>query len=232
MTFLALLALLWQALLSQDVQILKHKNLLITFGTHTANSGATPVASSSIDTTGSNLLIVGCKGSGAGYPTLGDSKSNMWTALTGQNFLGLSSIRLFYSVSPTVGAGHTFTCTHPTDAFMAVLVLTFSGATVTPFDKESGATNQDAGGGGCCHSFASGSVTPMNDNSLVVSMWGMQTAGFGGDVSSSNVGSLTDHFTGVAASVYQIQTSSTAINSTWQVTNEAQYEATAVAVFH
>ena len=81
---------------------------LLTSVTGPATPDANGGASSAIDTTGANLIVV----MASYYRTVPasdftDSKGNTWTALT-ERILPDIAARIFYCVNPTVGTGHTF----------------------------------------------------------------------------------------------------------------------------
>jgi len=120
--------------------------------------------SSSIDTTGSNFLVVCLASQVFGTGTISDSNSNTWTALTNQ--IGSFAdrwCRVFYSENPTVGSGHTFTVTG-TNIFPTIAYASFSGvATSSSFDVENG-----PGSTGYGTSTDTGTVTPSSTNELIV----------------------------------------------------------------
>lgn len=130
----------------------------ITFIVSTSKAGTSSpgVTTDAIDTTGANLIIV----STSGYTspvTLTDSKSNSWTALTGQTNSTLEC-KLWYCLNPTVGGGHTFT--NGTASYPAISVAAYSG--VGSFDAESGAN------GASVSTLQPGSITPAANDSLIV----------------------------------------------------------------
>ncbi len=107
-------------------------------GFATLNTGT----SSAIDTTGANFIVVNVSGCSAGTGCdinsgiLSDSKMNTWTRLTPQGSNAFAT--LFYSASPTVGSGHTFTITATVPA-VAVQIIALSGVKATaPFDQQTG----------------------------------------------------------------------------------------------
>lgn len=181
--------------------------------------------SGAIDTTGATLLVQ--VGSYQGTITFSDSKGNTWVPLTEQNGTGGKS-RIAYVLNPRVGTGHTFT-TAGTSVFSGVLAAAFSGADPTsPFDQENGATS------GATNSLATGSITPSQDNELIIA--GVWDAGDGGvfsinggfTIAQQNPAAGSNNYGGALA--YLIQTTAAAANPTWSDTN-AQMRAATIASF-
>lgn len=132
------------------------------------NSGFT---SGAINTTGADLIvIVGSVYNATAYTVTGhltDSASNVYTKLTQQDSTN-RGIAIFYKVSPATSASHTFTVTQAGEwAFPAIAVTAWSGAYTSgaPIDQQNGANT------GSAASLATGSVTPSQDNELVVAGW-------------------------------------------------------------
>lgn len=199
-----------------------------------ANTGAgdtiDSVTTSSINTTGANLIVVNTAWyNGVGDPTLSDSKINSWTGLTGRLSGANESQRLFYCFNPTVGSGHTFTLAGSTTA-PAIGVSAWSGAGTSPFDQQNGATNLGAS------TLSTGSVTPGQDNELVIS--GICVTNNGGGAVSINGGfTITNtvafssgNHEGVSMA-YLIQTTATAANPQWNATNSADSLTASIATF-
>lgn len=127
------------------------------------NGGAGAVTTPAIDTTGANLIVLAVSSYAAtSEPTISDSKSNTWSQLTIRS-AGDTRFRLFYCAGPTVGSGHTFTVSPSAgNPYQSFCVGAFSGAAAsTPFDQQNGATATGT-------SLATGSVTPSEDNELVI----------------------------------------------------------------
>lgn len=167
---------------------------------------------SSIDTTGASLLVVGVSSYGppSGSATISDSKSNTWTLLT--LYAGVDyGIQVYYATNPSVGSGHTVT-TGGGLSFPGLVFSAFSGVdTASPFDVENGnsaiaSTNQ------------AGTVTPSNANSLVISAAAIRQSGMlptsidGGFTILDQGGGVSGIAVGMA---YLIQTSIAAADPTW-----------------
>jgi len=126
-----------------------------TLITNTASQSGT---TSSVDTTGANLIVIYFA---ADSPTtLSDSKSNSWTLLTLHNTMNGDDSRIAYCLNPTVGSGHTFSNTG-SNRFLAVQA--WSGAT-TGYVSDTG-----NGGFGTTASIKPGSRTPGAAGNLIVS---------------------------------------------------------------
>lgn len=186
-----------------------------------ANAKSNGGATGAIDTTGASLIVAAISGfGGSGFPTITDSKSNTWTGLTAQGFSG-TLMKMFYTVPSSVGSGHTFT--PGTASFPAICVAAFSGVHATPFDQENGAT----GSGG---SVSTGSVTPSEDNELVITGLGWYPAGAVSINGGFTISDQENYAAGVnigAALAYLIQTSAAAANPAW---SHAGFTDAAVAI--
>lgn len=194
--------------------------------TSAGSTGGATVTTSSIDTTGANLIVVAVSYYSDGVvPTLSDSKGNTWTGLTERSLSASSSVRLFYCVAPTVGSGHTFTAAR-LNSYPTVSVSAFSGAAASPYDQESGAVV-----GTTSTSYQPGSITPSENNCVLVT--GIANGGTSNTIDSSfnatstgNSGS--NHVGGGIA--YKIQTTAGAENPTWSWTTSSS-RASAMASF-
>src|SRR5215204_4614006 len=116
-------------------------------------------ASSPIDTTGADLIVVGVACSPGSEPIITDSKGNTWIQLTSYTG-GVRSV-IWYSRPTSVGSGHIFTATGPS-TYASITIAAFSGSVALPFDAQNGAT-----GTGAVASASSG-ITPSQNDSLVV----------------------------------------------------------------
>lgn len=169
--------------------------------------------SSALNTSGADIIFVGVSSYQANaQPTLTDSKSNTWTALTASEYSGLVRTRIYYCVGPTVGSGHTFALSGAA-SYSGVGVAAFSGGKQTsPFDVEAGANNAST-------SHQSGSVTPSEDNEIVIAS--VSTEISSGSWSPNGGFTLVGavNFSGGAywglGLAYLIQTSAAAANPTW-----------------
>lgn len=191
----------------------------ITLISNTAKGavGGAAVTTDAIDTTGATLLVIAVGWyNGSGAPIISDSKGNTWTALTAQLNANTGDTRLYYSANPTVGTGHTFS--NGRANYSSVAVSAWSGAHATPFDVENGAIAAAA------TSKATGSVTPSEDNELVIagiSLRGSWGAGSDDIVSIDNGFTISNQIPGVGNNrlsvgmAYLVQTAAAAVNPSW-----------------
>jgi hypothetical protein len=182
----------------------------------TQNLGFNGGTTSPTDTTGANLLVA-CV-SHWGYkeaPELSDSKGNSWTIAASSSGAIDGWIKLYYSVPTQVGSNHTFTL-NGSESMPSISVMAWAGATASPLDGSSG---RFAAG----TSIQPGSVTPSEDNELLISCLTNT-----GDTSSSSrsinggftiagqVGENADvPYSTSVASAYLVQTTAASANPTW-----------------
>lgn len=204
-----------------------------TLKAHAIVSGLnSPLTTSAIDTTGANLIvIVDGYYAGAGGGTLlapTDNKGNTYTGLTRKSTTN-STCRIWYCASPTVGSGHTFTLSASLGIIAGgIAVQAWSGANIAPFDVENGTTNAGV------TSVQPGSVTPNNNNSLIIA--GVSTDGAGSSFAINSSFTVSDSANysggnndGIGAA-YFVQGAAAAINPTWSWTGSAEVSAP-IAVF-
>ena len=187
--------------------------------------------SAGINTTGASLLVAGVSSYtaiGTANPT--DSKGNTWTGLTDRAVVD-SRCRLFYVGNPTVGTSHTFTIS-TAQTYAALSVCSFSGVvTTSPFDVENGGTSTGA------TSLATGSVTPSENDEVVVASLGLRNLLSVGDTATIDSGFTQETaLAGVAAQclggaiAYKVQTTAAAVNPTFSWSNSYQ-AAAAIGTF-
>ena len=186
--------------------------------------------SGAIDTTGANLLVLSISEDSASSATISDSKSNTWTALATSTSTNVKST-IYYVASPTVGSGHTFTSTGLVQASLAI-ASAWSGANSTPFDQENGQVSNVGG-----TSLQTGSVTPSENDELLIAMVGCNAEPLGGTFSvdlsftivQENIFVAGTNYAGAQA--YQIQTTATAINPTFSWTGSSNNKSARIATF-
>lgn len=188
-----------------------------------ANGGTTDA----VDTTGANLIVLSVSSYTLGTsPTISDSKSNSWIALTPQETASTGGrIRLYYCTNPTVGSGHTFTAIGTT-SFAAIEEIAYSGAATSPYDQESGANT-----GALLSSLQPGSITPFENNCVLVTavnfVFGSSiTIDSGFAASTIDFSSGNNFAMGIADLV---QTTAGAVNPAWS--DGSQTIATVMASF-
>jgi len=189
-----------------------------------ANLGANGGTTGAIDTTGADFLVVIVHSYSDSFPGVSDSNSNSWTPRTKYQSTTYQGVQISYCRGGTVGSGHTFTVAG-TGTYPTVSVLAWSGSAATPYDQENG--NPGAAG---AQTIAAGSVTPSEDNELVIA--GLATLSA---VTSPGIAGYTIEDSQVATpvtgvSAYQIQTTKTATNPTFTWTTASNCSAV-VATF-
>lgn len=191
----------------------------IKVGTSTGNT------TDAIDTTGANLLIIAISYDSTGTPTVSDSKGNSYTLIRTEEEGAYHKLSMYYSLNGTVGASHTFTVSGA-NTFSSIAAQAYSQ--IVSLDQQNGATADGA-------SLQTGSVTPTENNELLVTAVG---GGYAGLVPASINSSFTkdDEQEFVTATSYGLaiahlfQTTASAINPTW-TPNSSVGMATIIATF-
>lgn len=185
---------------------------------------------SAIDTTGANLLIAYVN-EYTGYShsfAVSDSKSNTWTPLTAKDDASSNYSQLFYCAGPTVGSGHTFSIGNGGAGNPIIAVQAWSGANVSPFDVQNGST---AG----ATTIQPGSVTPSNNNSLIVCGFSDGSAtsySINGGYTTTDNDDASSHQNQGMGLAYLVQTSAAATNPTWTAAvGGATFKTANIAVF-
>lgn len=193
-----------------------------------AQGSANSTTTSAIDTTGANLIVI-CETwyKLATFPTLTDSKGNTWTQLTAQTG-NSGKHRLFYCFNPTVGSGHTFSETGggTGSTYAALNVSAWSGIAASPFDGENGAFNDAAS------VLSTGSVTPTQGNSLLISGCGNDSAATLSIDSGYTITDTVSYSSGNSfgqAMAYKIISSGAAQNPQWSASAAVELQASIAA---
>lgn len=172
----------------------------------------TNVTTTGIDTTGADLLVLVVVSLLSSDPTPTDSKSNSWSGLTLRSGGGSDySVRLWYCQGGTVGASHTFTIASGS-SYPSICAMAFSGSAATPLDQQNGATGDNVG------TLATGSITPTQDNCIIVSGIAADFMASGSVSESMTITDKYDWNSGQAiggAAAYKFQAGAAAINPTW-----------------
>lgn len=184
------------------------------------------VTTNAIDTSGATLLVLTVHAYLA-HPftaTPSDSKANTWTRIRSQdsNNAGADpTVELYYSLNPTVGAGHTFSF-NPGSGGPVVCVGAFAGS------HASAVVDQSNGAGLFANntSQVSGSITPTADNCLVISALCQISAGATPAVSGGSLVVLASAPSVSAqcvggAMAYEIQTTAAARQASWSWTGNS-----------
>lgn len=176
-----------------------------------------------INSTGADLIMVCVNDySGNTETTVSENKSNTLHALTTYTESSEIRHRSFYMTAGTVGSSHTFSAIS-TGSFSAVSmsVLAFSGSAASPLDQQNGDKGTSVA------TVTTGSITPTEDNELIVSCLGIgDTGSLTPTVNSSMTSQGHVSFVGSnnygSDAAYKIQTSAAAINPTWDSTSTGQ----------
>jgi len=186
---------------------------------HTAATGQ-GVTSSTINTTGTTLLVAGVSAY-ADTAGITDSAGNTWSSAPLYHVNGDAGIQIFYVISPTTSASHTFTT--QSNGYPSLCVQAWGSFTGISLDVYNGATAAQPG-----------SITPNHNGELVVTAMTSYSA----TASTASVDSgftISDQEPGVegvdvgAAFAYLVQTTATAIDPTWSDTGSIK--ASTIAAF-
>lgn len=168
---------------------------------------------SSLDSTG---LIVLCVASyEVGSIGVTDSQSNVYDSFPEEINSGDGALQIFYKFNPSVSSSMTFEVTGANN-YPSIVAMGFTGAVTSPADQDA-AGGLNTGG----TTVQPGSITPSEDNELIIAALCHENTGAGGiSINSGFVDAPyqvahdgAGHY-GVAAS-YLIQTSAGAINPTF-----------------
>lgn len=131
---------------------------LLGFVTEKSTTGAGNLESDPLNTVGANLLIAAISGYGS-IVGLTDSEGNSWTPLTTRADGGDVRTRLYYCINPTTDASHTFTIEEG---------MTFPTMIVAAFENGNGGFDGETGSAGVSSTRQPGSITPSEDNALLI----------------------------------------------------------------
>ena len=206
--------------------------MAIALVTHTAVAGNPSGATTgSINTTGANLIVFCIASYISSTLSISDSKGNTWSTLTRYWNAATEnvSILIAYCYGPSVGSGHTFSVSGGS-SYASIAVAAFSGAPASPLDQQNGS---DASGSSS--TVQPGSITPTQNNELIVSAVGIDGNGNTPTVDSSI--SITDTAAwsggnnfGISLG-YRVQSAAAAINPTWTLSGSSPGMAPAIASF-
>lgn len=181
------------------------------------------VTTDAIDTTGASLIVVSiARDTNSNQLNFSDSKSNTWN-LFAYAVQGSTSSLLYWTRATSVGSGHTFSNTGAFN-FSTLAVAAFSGN--APFII----TDQKSSAGASSTTILPGSITPTQDNELVVTSLAFSGAGTpvsinGGFTETNEIDFNSGIYYGNALA-YLIQTSAAAANPTWTRTNSSPLAST------
>jgi hypothetical protein len=192
-----------------------------------ASSNGTSCTTSAINCSGADLIVIAVQTDGPtflGTSAITDSEGNSYTHLIDLNSFGSGGGAQLAFVAcgvPSTSSSMTFTASygstvHPT---IAVIALAGSGATSssnTALDQSNSDTNGVFGG----PTVTSGSVTPTQNNEIVISAVTSLQAPYSSAPTAATETVVQTQlgvsgFSRAIGLAYQIQTSRTAINETW-----------------
>jgi hypothetical protein len=209
--------------------------MAIALVNQTSKGGSTNqvVTTNPVNMLGANFLVLNVGYYAGGSPTIAttDDQLNTWLPLTARVAGGtFAANQLFYCPSPVVSATQVFQVQDLGIAiYPAIQVLGFSGVHASPLDQQTGAT------GGTQSTLSPGSLTPSEDNCLVIAGLGHEI-NTGGAVSiNGGFSSLAEAYVGSvsegAAIGWLIQTTAALASPTWNTTNNATGIAASLATF-
>ena len=199
----------------------------ITFANHTAQGSSTGngFTTTAYDSTAGScnfLVVLVTFQGGAATPTLSDSQSNTWNALTAYDG-GASGVKILieYAFNPSLSASHTFSVTGSSN-FPSIFVEGFSGMLTTSGVFQAGTDSGAHQAASVGTTIQPGSITPGNSPALVVTGFCSTNVNAAPTVNSgfTRSDSITitggQHYGGSFA--YLIQSTAAAVNPTWTQT--------------
>jgi len=177
----------------------------------TGGGDGSDLTTGSIDTSGADFIIL----SGSYFSTgsvVSDSKGNTWQGLTEYPDSSGDYSKMWYAYNAIVGSGHTFTLsqgggTHLYNGALCVLAVKGALTASDPFDVQSTSNSTNT-------PVQPGSITPSQDNELVVAMMadGAGSLGITVDSGFTIINQLIGAGFDNTAQAYLIQTSAGAVN--------------------
>jgi len=181
---------------------------------------------SAADFSAANYFVAVQSGAPTGTPT--DSAGNTYVEIRDEEGSDGGELAMFYAENATGQASHTFTAV---GGFPALCVMGFSGgATSSSLDQQNGTTDASSPRN-------AGSITPGEDNELVVMGIGGATGPGVSDYSIDGGFTIAGGFDLVggtsygAAIAYLIQTTATAANPSWTTPSNSSGQAAIIASF-
>lgn len=182
---------------------------LVTSVTAQSSSG-NGVTTATFDSTGADLIVVTVTFYGSADPTVSDSKSNTWSTTTVKRNGTNTGVMIFYAFAATVGASHTVSAAGGT-IYQSIAVRAYSsGHASAPLDQQNGGNQSNT-------NVMTGSITPAENNELVIAGEAHDSTG---TISSVDVLTINHNLAGTAFAeglcvASEIQTTATARNCTF-----------------
>ncbi len=198
-----------------------------TLVANTTTAGTASGTSSAVNASGAKLFVatIGCytNSGAANCNAVSDSSSNTWTRIATGDTVNSFQINMFYVISPTTTASHTFSfaCGGTGNCFAAMEVQAWTESGTPVFDQNSFNHSLTT-------STTTGSITPTGNNSLIVS--GAMYDGASGSAFSVDSGLTITNQQQLASGVseggamgYLQQTTAAAINPTWSASTASTF---------
>ena len=190
------------------------------------------MTSTGVDTTGAKSIFAVVGKLGSRTTVFQDSYANSWSVCTDYGNDFEAEVTILYCRNPTVGAGHTFTGGHGFDpaAYSSFVVVAMDNElAASPLDQQNGARASSGA------TLSTGSVTPTEDNELVIAAMSEQPVG--ATLSIDNAYTLVIENTAQSgnsfgsALAWKLQTTAAATNPQWTCSSSAGTLAASIATF-
>lgn len=195
----------------------------------TSVSSVSGGTSPAVSTVGANLIVVGVSNYQTPLPTFSDNQGNTYTQIGATiSSAAIVYTRLFFAISPIVNASHTWTTAGAT-TYSTLGALAFRGSLGSgSYDQT---TNNSLSV--TATSLATGSITPTQNNEMIVAVLGVNNGGTSFAVSIGalpiNVPTSPGVYEGLMMMYYN-QATAAAINPNFTWTT-AEYAAAIIASF-
>jgi hypothetical protein len=148
--------LLWAAPVDAAITVVTGTNVCA------GSSDGSAVTTAGVNTTGATLLVAAVSDHPGFDGTISDSQGNTWTTSLATANAGGSSGKLYFAVVTSTNASHTVTYSGDS-TFPSICIIAFAGTHSTPY------TTQESTGTAASNAVQPGSLTPSEDNCVVVS---------------------------------------------------------------
>lgn len=179
-----------------------------------------PYTTGTFNSTLAKLIVLSLSYAPTSTPVVSDLMSNPWTPLPERDLGTGAATRLYYKANPVTSAVHTVT--------VDGAGIT-SGIAIACFSGQPGATDQATSAIANTTSLATGSVTPTENNELIVTGFVKdhnETPSINGGFAIAGIGNYVPGSNYMAALAYLIQTTAAAANPSWSWATNANAGAT------
>jgi hypothetical protein len=233
MTFGAFLALVWGALFAQSIPFpgpgLVHTTSPWTLISHAAaHNAAGPAVIGPINTVGADLIVVEIDAFSYAGCGLSDNQGNIWTNAISAS-AGNQNLVVWYTHNPTTSAAHTFTDCQQSG--MQMQAWKGSIAVGNPLDSQVSSFQTST------TTWQAGSLTPSQNNSLLVAASSVQVGSGPFTYSIGSAYTITDFYGGSVggdtngAAAYLLQSIAAASNPAWTINNPTSALLAGLVVF-